>query len=228
MRTLPSLLLRGFLLQALYNFKGQQRGGFLWIVAGSKGPAGRGPFNTNPTLAGYAIGLSVSRPDEFERVRPALTAALGALGDRIQLGLLRPLSVVAGLLGAMAGPLAAAAALLLVYNPPELYLRWRSLAGGLEGEKRILADVGKGWIPRVGPPLARLLAIAIGGLAGLWLAPLLAAGRLGDALAGAVGVLLAVWLIGRGGDPTKVAPPLALAMGAAWWLLEGLMLRNRG
>jgi hypothetical protein len=138
------------------------------------------------------------------------------------------LAVVAGLIGALAGPVPAAAALLLVYNPPEIYLRWRSLVRGLEGETRILADLGRGGISKIGQVLSRLLGLGVGCVAGLVLAPLIAAGRYQDALGGAFGVLVSIWLFRRRMDPIKVAPVAALAMGAAWLLFEGILLRRGG
>jgi hypothetical protein len=181
------------------------------------------PFNANPVLAGYALGL-IQRGDaqEYSKHREALGAALGGVGDRLLWGLLRPLSVVLGLAASAVGPLAAAAALLAVYNPVELALRWRAARRGLEGLPAIQSDLSRAGLLRWAPQLARLCALGVGVLAGSWLAGHILAGRYLEAGAGTCATT-AGWLILRRRSWGFWRLPLAaLLLGMAWFAVETL------
>jgi len=218
------LFARGFMLQALFNPRGQQRGGLRWIVGPRAEELASEPFNANPVLAGYAIGLIVrGGPREYAVRRGALEAVLGGVGDRLLWGLLRPLSVIVGLAVSVMGPLAGAAALLAVYNPAELALRWRAVRVGLEGMPAVQSDLSRGGpIGRLGRRLARLCALGVGVLAGSWLAGHLETGRYLESGAG-VCVTIAGWLIlrRRSWDLWRL-PLAALLLGLVWFAVETL------
>jgi hypothetical protein len=215
------LFYRGFLLQALFNPKGLQRGGMRWVLGARAEGLTEEPFNANPVLAGYALGLieGGNAPD-YERHRTALGAALGGVGDRLLWGLLRPLAVVLALAASAIGPIAAAATLLAVYNPPELLFRWRAVRRGLEGLPAIQADLSRTGLIRVAPHLARLCALGVGLLAGSWLAGHVVAGRYLEAVAG-TSATVGGWLILRRRSWGFWRLPLAaLLLGLAWFAIE--------
>ncbi len=217
------LVARGLLLQALFNPRGRQRAGLLWILGSRAAGLTDEPFNANPVLAGYALGL-IERGDskEYVRHRAALGSALGAVGDRLLWGLFRPFCVVLGLAASAVGPLAAAAALLAVYNPAELALRWRAVHRGLEGLPAIQSDLSRGGLLRLAPHLARLCAVGVGVLAGSWLAGHIVAGRYLEAGAGTCATT-AGWLILRRRSWGFWRLPLAaLILGLAWFAVEML------
>jgi hypothetical protein len=224
MNPVGRLFARGFLLQALFNPVGQQRGGFVWILDEGGKSAGREPFNANPTLAGYAIGLAhASTEEEFARRRAALTSALGALGDRIVWGILRPMAVILSLIASAGGAIPAAAVLLLVYNPPELCMRWRGTQRGLQGIRAVAGDLDRHGLPWIAPLLGRLTAALLGCLAGFWLVGSIRSGPGLGALAGCAGVAAAVFVLRRRTDPCGVIPAVgSLVFGLVWLLIEGL------
>lgn len=220
------LFFRGLLLQALFNPRGRQSGGMRWIVGERAAGLSSEPFNANPVVAGYALGL-IDRGDgeTYEKHREALGAALGGVGDRLLWGLLRPISVIVGLIAAVAGPLGAAAALLAVYNPPELALRWRAAKRGLQGLPAIQSDLSRTGVIRIAPQLARACALGIGVLAGSWFVGLIMAGRPVEAAVGACATV-AGWLILRRRCWGFWRMPLAaLLLAGAWLVVEILRVR---
>jgi hypothetical protein len=227
MKTAGRLFFRGFLLQALFNPVGQQRGGLAWIAGRGRNLSLEEPFNVNPTLAGYAIGLACSSEEgEFSRRRASLTAALSGLGDRLVWGLLRSLAVVIGLAASAAGAIPSAVALLLVYNLPELCLRWRSTVRGLHGMHAIAGDLAAGGLPRLTRFLSRGGILCLGCLAGLWLAGPIRSGRAMDVLAGCAGVVAAVLLLKRSGERSGiVAAAGSLLLGLLWLAVLGARSR---
>jgi hypothetical protein len=217
-----SLFARGFLLQALFNPAGQQRGGLAWIVGKNRAAPLEEPFNVNPSLAGYATGLACSAGrEEFARYRGSLTAALSAVGDRLVWGILGPLSVIASLIASTIGAIPAAAALLLVYNPPELCLRWRSARRGLLGTGAIAEDLAPSGLPRVARLLSRVAALMLGCLAGYWVAGPIRSGRPKEALAGCAGVVIAILLLRRRGDRSGLVSAAGALLLALVWLVVG-------
>ena len=175
------------------------------------------PFNANPTLAGYALGLAAAAPEDFTLYRDRLGAALGSLGDRMVLGLLRPLSVALGLIAAAAGPVHGAAALLLVYNPPELYLRWRALRSGLGGLAVVTADLGRDGLAQAVRELARVSGLAVAAAGGFCLAGLALEGGMVPVLVGLL-LLPAAALLLRGMTASVWRVPLVSCLLAAAWL----------
>lgn len=163
------LLLRGLFLESGFHPAGKQRVGFFWALR-EPWPGRDAPVvNANPTLAGYALGWA---DRAGARVVPGFHASLfpvlGALGDRIVYAMLRPIAVLAGLLGGAFLGNAAALVLLLVYNPAELYLRLRSIRAGQAGDAAVASDLSRGGLPRSGRVLVRVLALLAGLAAGIW------------------------------------------------------------
>ena len=186
------LLLRGFLLESIYDARGRQRAGFAWITGRTDLARREPPFNTNPILAGYATGLvDAGHESAFERHRTALESALGGLGDRLVWGILRPAAVCAGWLLAPLGVLPASLALLLVYNPAELGLRIRSIRAGREGIERVGRDIGARGLGRVAARWGRAVAFLAGAAGGSFVAgSWIAGGPVEGCVAGA-GIVLA-------------------------------------
>ena len=164
------LLVRSFLLQAVWNPRGMQNVGFLFVVE----PLAQGMdveerkeflarhmrfFNTNPVLASYIIG-AVARAElegrgveDADEIKKALSGVLGMAGDALMWGGLRP---AAGLIAAAAalyglqtgawGVWVAPAVLLILYNIPQLLLRMRGIARGMaEGPEAAKELLGKGF-----------------------------------------------------------------------------------
>jgi hypothetical protein len=220
MKPTARLLARGFLLQALFNSRGQQRGGLAWIIGKDKRRCADEPFNVNPTLAGYAVGLAdAADPADFLRHRGTIAAALSAVGDRIVWGLLRPLAIMAGLIASYAGAIPSAMALLLVYNLPELCLRWRSVKRGVQGVQAIAADVSTSGLPRIAKLLSRAAAVAWGCLAGFWLAGPVHSGRPWESLVGCAGVVAALLVLRRRGDRFGILSAIGSLLLAVLWLI---------
>jgi hypothetical protein len=210
------------LIEAIFNPRGRQGGALRWILGPERQVETGGAFNANPVLAGYAIGNFVSEPAHSQQRRATLAAALSAIGDRLVWGLLRPLAVAASLLAATAGPIPAGIVLLLVYNPPELALRWRSIRRGLEGSAAVLQDLSGDGLPHLAGGLARLGACAVGCLGGYWLAGTLLSCALMESL-GLVAGLVAAGVLARVLRPSIWGPPLvALLLALLWMVVEGI------
>lgn len=220
MKGMGSLFWRGFFLESIFNPRGKQRGGLAWILGRDHGGIADEPFNANPVLAGYIVGWIRSEGSEdFRRNRASLASAFSGIGDRLIWGLLRPLAVVASLIATVGGPIAAAAALLVVYNPPELYLRWRSLRQGLKGRTVVLRDLSPDGL-LVHARIARLFALSIGALGGSWIAGHLAAGRYLEGGAGTV-VSICGWLVlRRRALGFWRLPLIAFILGTIWFVVE--------
>ena len=107
------------------------------------GPAGEaewlqrhmGYFNTNPPLAGCALGVAArfeceaegtSRP-ALDSVKGALGAGLAAVGDSLFWTTLRPLSALLGVLWYLEGSRLGPLLFLLLYNSFHLYARFRGV-----------------------------------------------------------------------------------------------------
>jgi hypothetical protein len=219
-RSEGALIRRSLLLEALFNPRWKQRGGLAWVLDGEARIPSE-PFNVNPVLSGYVIGwIRAQGADDFQRNRGSLSAALGGFGDRLVWGLLRPLAVVASLIATVAGPIAAALALVLVYNPAEIYLRRRSLREGLKGRAAVLQDLTRSGLPALAPRMARIFALLLGILAGSWLMGHVVSGRYLEGGAGAV-ASIAGWLFLRRRTLGFWRLPLAaFALGLAWFAVE--------
>jgi len=230
---------RSFLLQSVWNPRGMQNVGFCFailpVAPGADDPRGRTAFlerhlrffNTNPALASYVLGATAAAElagrgaTEPEELKRALAGPLGMAGDGLLWGSLRPLAALAGVVGALAFPLYAAAAMLAIYNVPHVAIRWRGVARGADlGGAAAREVIGPGLRASVrllrgaatvlvGLTLGWAIAGAEGGagwrsvVAGVYLVLGLAAARLGIpptviGLAGAVGglVLMATGVAG--------------------------------
>lgn len=219
------LFARGFLLEACFNAKGQQRGGAAWALSPAREGFGSQAFNANPSVAGYALGLAAQvEGDDFARHRSALTSTLGSLGDRILFTCVRPLAVVSSLVVAAVHPIAAAISLLIVYNAIELPLRYRSAVRGLSGLTAVLADLSKEGLPRWTKPFARATGLALGLSAGFWIPAIHGSVGASD-LAGALVALGAGGLVLRGRHDQTWAGPIGALLVAVMGILCAGALR---
>ena len=175
MKRVANLFARGLLIEAIFNSRGRQRGAVLWILGRGAEVDADEPFNANPVLAGYALGSIVSEPER-------------SAGDRSTLA------------AATAGPIPAAIVLLLVYNPPELALRWRSIRVGLEGSGAVLRDLSGAGLPRLAARIGRLGAGVVGFLGGFWLVGAILSGGIIETV-GLLGGVVAALLLFRAASP---------------------------
>ncbi len=191
-------------LEGVFNPVGQQRGGFLWIVARATGRGrgnpvidalARGPINTNPVLAGYVAGALAAEAGRMHdagarhgnpastgdggaaeegargeetvtRVREGLCPVLGAIGDRIFWGGVRPGVSLLGVTAVLLGIAAPAVWMWAVYNAVRLYWQRRSWSTGLAGEesvgRELRGPVLKGWAEGAARGARFLLGLVLG------------------------------------------------------------------
>jgi len=151
-----AVLWRSLLIQALWNFKSMLSVGFAFTIL----PAARelypeskkraiflrrqlAFFNSHPYVAPFAIGavlrleLEGESPEKIDRFREALVGPMGSMGDQLFWATIRPAVMLFGiaLLRVFEPWLSTAAALilvLLVYNIPNIYMRWHGLNKGFE------------------------------------------------------------------------------------------------
>jgi len=160
---------------------------------------------------------------QVERLKNALIASLGSIGDRLVWTGWLPACSAGGLLVSVAvSPLAGIAAFLIAYNVLHLLLRWWGLRAGwrdgvhvataLSGPVMRLAlrvvgraaplavgvaiPVAAEWLARGAPPAA-LPGVAVAGVSavvlGRWLAPALGGVRIGLALVGTAFLVGLLW-----------------------------------
>lgn len=178
-----ALFWRSMLIQAGWNFEGMQNLGFLYAMEPGLARVHRDPeslkraqmrhlgfFNTQPYMAGFALGACLGLEEDVaratadadeasavqrvERMKRALGSALAALGDPFYWGTLRPATAAwtlvawAGLwtLGAPA-PVAFGTALgLAAFNAPALWTRWVGPRLGYERGEALPAELKRlGW-----------------------------------------------------------------------------------
>jgi mannose/fructose/N-acetylgalactosamine-specific phosphotransferase system component IID len=223
--TLLEMGLRANLLQAAWNFERQQGLGWAFALA----PALRtlyperetrlerlaehtAYFNTQPTLASFALGAAARVEEErahgaggdeasMARLKSVLGSTLAALGDRLFWFSLRPLAAAVGVLVAMTRPSHGwgALALWLVYALPHLTMRFGGVAWGYAAGPAVLSGAFRD----------RLEAAV------RWMA-LLGCVVLGVALA---------WALAPGGEPRPIAVQCALAVGLGVGLLSAQRAR---
>lgn len=221
---LMSAWMRLFLIQASWNYERMVGVGVAFAVEPLLAalPGGRAGeryreamaraaayFNAHPYFAALAVGAQAraehdgAAPDEIRRLRQALVAPLGALGDQIFWAGLLPAAVGIGLiLAVLAGPWWGVGGFVLLYNGAHVITRVWALRAG--------------W--RVGGRVADALAIASVRRAVRW-APRLAALSLGLALP-----LVVEWLI-AGFSPAAGAAVALIAVGGmvlGRWLVPPL------
>ncbi len=245
-----SLFARAMLLQAGFSDERRQALGFAWAIdpalvrayagdrAGLKEARARhlAAFNVQPCAAGLPLGVaaaleaSAAKGDAAAAARggvlkAVLGATLSGAADSFFWGSLRPLSVAAAVLGALAAwragarrPFACGAGLgLMVFNGPSLWARWVGLGLGLgDGEAAALAAArlpAREWIRAARLAAALFVCIAAGAV----LVLPLGIPRLPAATAFAVGAGL-----GRFTDGplrlTAAAGLLGAAAAAAGWM----------
>jgi len=176
---------RSFLLQSVWNPRGMQNVGFCFALMPVAPPESERAeraaflerhlkfFNTNPTLASYVLGATAAAERagrgaaEADDLKRALAGPLGMAGDGLFWGALRPFAALVGVLGVLAFPLYAAAAMLAIYNVPHVVLRWRGIVRGAELGGAAARDMlGPGFRELVS--LLRAAAAVIGGLIVGW------------------------------------------------------------
>ena len=223
--TLLAMGLRANLLQAAWNFERQQGLGWAYALE----PALRrlyptreqllerlaehtAYFNTQPTLASFALGAAARVEEErargtggdaasMARLKAVLGSTLAALGDRLFWFSLRPFAAAVGVLVAMTHPTQGwgAIALWLVYALPHLTMRFGGVAWGYAAGPAVLSGAFRD----------RLEAAV------RWLA-LLGCVVLGVALA---------WALAPAGEPRPIAVQCSLAVGLGGGLLTAQRAR---
>lgn len=174
---------RSMLLQAGWNFEGMQNLGFLYAIEPGLRRVHRDPerlkralmrhlgfFNTQPYMAGFAVGACLGLEEAVaragadaeeaaavqavERMKRALGSALAALGDPFYWGTLRPATAAWTLVAWLAfwsaglpAPVFWGAALgLAAFNAPALWTRWAGPRLGYERGEALPAELKRlGW-----------------------------------------------------------------------------------
>jgi PTS system mannose-specific IID component len=172
---------RSFFLQAVWNPRGMQNVGFCFALMPLLGRSGAsanarraflrrhlGFFNTNPTLATYAMGAAALREAEgadeaaVQTVKKGLASPLGMAGDSLMWWGLRPLAGMVGVLLATQGIAWAPAVLVAVYAVPHFVVKGRGInVGATEGPSGA-GEVLGGRLKAVVRALRALAAFAVG------------------------------------------------------------------
>jgi len=103
-------------------------------------------FNTHPVMGAVVLGAGVrfeekaaageGNPADVGAFKMGLMGSLGAIGDAFFWGALRPMASVAGvLLALLFHPLVGIAAMLILYNAPQLAIRRAGFQAGLSGQE---------------------------------------------------------------------------------------------
>lgn len=210
--TLLRVYLRSFFSQGSFSVAHRQNIGFAFCME----PAGRKIwpdaddlrkfrlrhleyYNGNPFMVTLVLGAVIRMEErlrdndgvtgeDVNRFKTAVGQAVGSVGDRLFWRTLRPFSLVAGLLGAMAFGVWGAVAFLAAFNTPVFLLKWYWLVRGYTLGPRVVIEIRN---PVIDP------AVNAMDVAGSVLMPLIAAGMLGGAwylsgrmAAGAAGMFL--------------------------------------
>ncbi|UCG38650.1 MAG: PTS system mannose/fructose/sorbose family transporter subunit IID [bacterium] len=138
--------LRTLAIQGSWNFPQMQGLGFFFaIVPWLRKVSGEGfqsacrrhlaYFNTHPFFAPYILGAVAKLEEEGKgqeaaAVRRSLMGPLGAVGDGLYWGKVRPASILLAMAVSLIWPWAAAPVFLLVFNLIQIPARWRYLAEG--------------------------------------------------------------------------------------------------
>ena len=190
---------------------------------------GRGAqfFNTHPYLAGLAVGAlakaehAVIAPPQLDRLRSALKAPLGSLGDRlIWAGVLPACAAIGLILAAVAGPFIAVLGFLFLYNAVHLSLRWWALRAGWRTGPGVAQALRhpllQGSVKIVGPVAALALGVMLP-VVGEWLTADLAVGATwGAAGVGSATVVVTYWLVPTLGAARLGLLALIAAMVLGW------------
>ena len=158
-RAVRSAYRRLFLIQGCWNYEGMQNVGFAYAIlpalreiwAGRPNDAIRSVkrhlefFNTHPVMGAVVLGAGM-RLEEKAAAGECDTAdvgafkmgwmgSLGAIGDALFWGSLRPMASVAGVLLALVHPLIGIAAMLILYNAAHLGVSSSGFKAGLSGQE---------------------------------------------------------------------------------------------
>lgn len=186
-------------------------------------------FNSHPYLTGLAVG-AIARaehdavpPEQIERLKNALPAPLGALGDQlIWAGVLPAASGLGLALSITAGWWVGPIVFLGLYNAVHLFVRTWALVAGWWSGLNVAQALGQPWLRGAHRVVGPMAAVSVGfalPITGFWLVvgmpPVGRAGTIGVA---AVGVVLSRWFL-----PTLsglrfglAAVTLALVVGWLW------------
>ena len=223
--TLLEMGLRANLLQAAWNFERQQGLGWAFALAPALRQLYPSPetrlsrlaehtayFNTQPTLASFALGAAARVEEDrargnggdaasMARLKSALGSTLAALGDRLFWFSLRPFAAAIGVLVAMVHPRHGfgAWALWLVYAQPHLTMRFGGVGWGYAAGPAVLSGAFRERLERAVRVLALLGCVVLG-------------------------VALA-WALAPGGEPRPIAVQCALAVGLGVGLLTAQRAR---
>ncbi|HWP38210.1 MAG TPA: PTS system mannose/fructose/sorbose family transporter subunit IID [Gemmatimonadales bacterium] len=232
---LPRALLRSFGVQGSFNYERMVGVGLAYVMepllrdlARAAEPAryrralarAASFFNAHPYLVAMGAGaLARAERDavpesQIERLKSALVASLGSVGDRLVWAGWLPVCSATGLIAMVTlSPAAGVVAFLVAYNGLHLGVRWWGLAAGWREGSRVAAalsgpvmqvalrvvgraapftvgvalPVAADWLTRAVPVSARtgVAAIAVAAYAlGRWLAPALGGVRIGLVLVG--------------------------------------------
>ncbi len=105
-------------------------------------------FNAHPYMVSYALGVSIKLEEAFaagdveasrqlERLKKMLVSILGAVGDKLFWSVIKPFSLMIGVLflytfQSIPMKIAALCATFLIYNIPHIYLRYKGIWEGYE------------------------------------------------------------------------------------------------
>ncbi len=234
---LLKVLWRSFFIQSSWNYRGMMNLGFAFSlipVIDSLNPGDReksgflerhlGFFNTSPFLSVLALGsiarleeerLSAGEPDpeRIERMKSALCGPLGGLGDQLFWGALRPAAAALGVICSFLWSGWGALVLLVSFNLPHLYIRYRGIFRGY--------SLGFGVVGEISSPIYRSL-IKVLSRAVLFMAGFVVSYRffesaelgLTEILVLFVSIILGLFLVNRK-FPLHVTMSLFIAVGIA-------------
>lgn len=184
-----SLFVRSLFVSGSWNYRDLLSVGLSWallpvtpgdraIATESEDTAGGGHFNAHPYLVPLAVGVLARAIGDgadarlVQRLKDALRAPLGSLGDQLIWGAWRPLCLVSAtiavLLGAPAG--LALAGLLVAYNAVNLALRWWGMNAGLSAGLDVAVVLRDIDLPSRTERVKAVGVLVFGGLVGIALA----------------------------------------------------------
>lgn len=187
------LVFRGLFVQSCWNFENYQGVGFAYALNLPALPPGSDEtemkavyerhmkyFNTNPYMAGLIVGGVVRLEEErltghatieqIETFKRDLMAALGALGDSLIWGTLRPFAGLLGVMAALIYESPAPLVFLLIYNGATLWIRVAGIRNGYAYGSEILQYLKRLNLQRKIFWLNGLILFAAGSLLPLWVA----------------------------------------------------------
>ncbi|MEW6264715.1 MAG: PTS system mannose/fructose/sorbose family transporter subunit IID [Thermodesulfobacteriota bacterium] len=246
-RTLGRVLWRSFFLQAAWNYQGQQNLGFtaalqpgLESLHGPDSPAIRdalmkylAPHNTQPYMAGPVLGSLLKaeevvlaggmRPEKLDRFRPAITAALAAIGDAFFWSATLPTASVIGLFWSLRGRPVGAVIFFILFNLAHLIVRVGGFYQGYRLGLEIIAILDRLHLPGAALKIRLFLSGVLGALA-IWCLEDPETGWSGFVPAwsglGAVASIIILARLIRAGWPVEITIYGLLAASLAWayWL----------